>query len=70
MKCCEAGESVRLEKFCSGITFGIIFFYCERFFEKIGTDSVNHADSGDIKTFVSFRGDPILEFLLVGVSYA
>ena len=32
--------------------------------QKIKTDSVNHADSGDIKTFVHFSGSPILKILL------
>ena len=31
-------------------------------FQKMGTDSVNHADSGDIKVLVSFPGNSILKF--------
>ena len=31
-------------------------------FQKMGTDSVNHADSGDIKVLVSFPGNSILNF--------
>ena len=31
-------------------------------FQKTGTDSVNHADSGDIKVLVSFPGNSILKF--------
>ena len=31
-------------------------------FQKMGTDSVNHADSRDIKVLVSFPGNSILKF--------
>ena len=31
----------------------------------MGTDSVNHADSGDIKVLVSFPGNSILNFFLI-----
>ena len=33
-------------------------------FQKLGTDSVNHADSGDTKILNRFLGNPILKFLL------
>ena len=32
--------------------------------QKIGNDSVNHADSEDTKILVQFPGNPILKFLL------
>ena len=32
--------------------------------QKVGTDSVNRADSGDIQIFIKFPGNPILKFLL------
>ena len=31
-------------------------------FQKTATDSVNHADSGDIKILVQFPGNSILKF--------
>ena len=34
-------------------------------FKKKGTDSVNHADSGDIKVLVSFPGNSILKFFTI-----
>ena len=34
-------------------------------FPKIENDSVNHADSGDIKIFIRFPGNSSLKFLLI-----
>ena len=48
-----------------GLKIGITFL-CQRFFhfKKTESDSVNQADSGDIKILVQFPGNPILKFLL------
>ena len=47
----------------SGIRNRNNFFVCGIFlFQKIGNDSVNHADSGDIQFFVQFPGNSIFEF--------
>ena len=47
----------------SGIMDGNNFFVKANFSYLItGTDSVDNAESGDIKVFVQFRGNSILKF--------
>ena len=41
-----------------------VFVWAFFTFQKIGTNSVNQADSGDIKVFLQFPGNSILKFLL------
>ena len=53
----------------SRLNFGIMnrhnFFLWPIFiYQKVGADSVSHADSGDIKVFVQFAGNSILKISL------
>ena len=41
------------------------FMWAIFLFEKLGTDSVNYADSGDIKILVWFPGKSILKFAII-----
>ena len=53
-------------RFNSGIRNRHNFFMWAIFlFEKLGTDSVNYADSGDIKILVWFPGKSILKFAII-----
>ena len=45
-----------------GQRIAILFYFGEFFSSKIGTVSMNHADCGDMKLSVRFRGFPIHGF--------
>ena len=59
-------SSNHMHRLNSGIRIRHNFFVWAVFlFEKLGTDSVNYADSGDIKILVWFPGSSILKFSII-----
>ena len=58
-------SSLRIPRLNSGIRNRYNFFLWPIYiFQKVVSDSANHADSGDIKVFVLFTGNMILKILL------